>query len=120
MTTPYLEISCLKIHCVVHSYLRCTVLALPSESLAENVGSGLADAAQKATGKQKEVSIFIQAVVIRLAGLRGHGGEEGILADALNTHFMGGPKHGGSTRKMEAKLAAKITVKIATKVALKW
>jgi len=52
----------------------------------------LADAAQKATGKPKEVDAFIQAAVIRLAGLRGHGGEEGILADALNTHFMGGPE----------------------------
>ena len=90
MATPYLEISCLKIHRVVHAYLRCTVLALPSESLAECVGSILADAAQKATGKPKEVSAFIQATVIRLAGLRGHGGEEGILADALNTHFIGG------------------------------
>ena len=101
MTTPYSEISCLKIHRVVRSYLRCTLLALPSESLAEGVGSVLADAAQKATGKPKEVSTFIQATVIRLAGLRGHGGEEGILADALNAHFMGVPKHGGS-RKNEA------------------
>ena len=90
MTTPYSEISCLEIHRVVHSYLRCTVLALPSESLAECVGSVLADAAQKATGKPKEVNAFIQAAIIRLAGLRGHGVEEGILADALNTHFKGG------------------------------
>lgn len=89
MTTPYSEISCLKIHRVVHSYLRCTLLALPSESLAESVGSVLTDAAQKATGKPKEVDAFIQATIIRLAGLRGHGGEEGILADALNTHFSG-------------------------------
>ena len=89
MTTPYSEISCLKIHRVVHSYLRCTLLALPSESLAECVGSVLTDAAQKATGKPKEVDAFIQATIIRLAGLRGHGGEEGILADALNTHFSG-------------------------------
>ena len=87
MTTPYSEISCLKIYRMVRSYLRCTLLALPSESLAECVGSVLADAAQKATGKPKEVDAFIQAAVIRLAGLRGHGDEDGILADALNTHF---------------------------------
>ena len=90
MIIPYLEISCLKKQRLVHSYLRCTLLALLSESLADSVGSVLADAAQKATGKPKEVCTFIQATVIRLAGLRGHGGEEGILADALNTHFMRG------------------------------
>ena len=90
MPKPYSDISCLKIHRAVHSYVRCTLLALLSESLAESVGCVLADAAQEATGKPKEVDAFIQAAVIRLAGLRGHGGEEGILADALNTHFMGG------------------------------
>ena len=108
MSTPYSEISCLKIHRVVHAYLRCTLLALQSESLAESVGSVLADSAQKATGRPKEVDVFIRATVVRLAGLRGHGGEEGILADALNTHFeaagRGGPKHGGS-RKSHRPLA---------------
>ena len=89
MTTPYSEISKLQIYHVVRAYQRGTLLALPSESLAESVASVLTDAAQKATGKPKEVEAFIQATVVRLAGLRGHGGEDGILADALNTHFEG-------------------------------
>ena len=89
MTTPRSEIDCLKINRMVRTYLRATLLALPSESLAECVASVLADAAQKATGGPKEVDAFVQAAVVRLAGLRGHGGEDGILADALNTHFEG-------------------------------
>jgi hypothetical protein len=33
------------------------------------------------------VDVFVRAAHIRLAGLRGHGGEEGVLSDALNLYF---------------------------------
>ena len=68
-------------------------MAVPSESIAECVGSVLADAAGRGSGRPKDVSSFIQSTAIRMCGLRGHGDEEGILADALNTHFRGeGPE----------------------------
>ena len=88
MTTPYMEIHCRKIWHVVRAYHRCTLLAVPSESLAESVGSVLADAAGKGT-KPMDVESFIRQATIRLAGLRGHGGEEGVLSDALNFHYEG-------------------------------
>ena len=88
MTTPYMEIHCRKIWHVVRAYHRCTLLAVPSESLAECVGSVLADVVGKGS-KPRDVESFIRQATIRLAGLRGHGGEEGVLSDALNFHYEG-------------------------------
>ena len=53
------------------------------------MGSILKDAATKAAGRPKPVDVFVRAAHIRFAGLRGHGGEEGVLSDALNLHFNG-------------------------------
>ena len=93
MSTRYEEIHALQVWHVVRAYHRCTLLAVPSESIAECVGSVLADAAGRGSGRPKDVTSFIQATTVRMCGLRGHGDEEGILADALNTHFNGeGPE----------------------------
>ena len=93
MSTRYEEIHALHVWHVVRAYHRCTLLGVPSESIAECVGSVLADAAGRGAGRPKDVTSFIQATTVRMCGLRGHGDEEGILADALNTHFNGqGPE----------------------------
>ena len=89
MSTRYEEIHALQVWHVVRAYHRCTLLGVPSESIAECVGSVLADAAGRCAGRPKDVTPFIQATTVRMCGLRGHGDEEGILADALNTHFNG-------------------------------
>ena len=53
----------------------------------------LADAAGRGSGRPKDVTPFIQATTVRMCGLRGHGDEEGFLADALTTHVNGeGPE----------------------------
>mgnify|MGYP001099229458 CR=1 FL=1 len=87
MATGIMEIQRRKIWHVVRAYHRCALQSVPSESIAETVGSVLKDAATKATGRPKAVDVFAQAAHIRFAGLRGHGGEEGVLSDALNLHF---------------------------------
>ena len=89
MRTRYEEIHALQVWHVVRAYHRCTLLGVPSESIAECVGSVLADAAGRGAGRPKDVTSVIQATTVRMCGLRGHGDEEGILADALNTHFNG-------------------------------
>ena len=107
MSTPYEEIHALKIWNVVRAYQRCTLLATPSESLAESVGSILADAASSSSGRPRDVSAVTQAAIVRMAGLRGHGGEEGIMADAMNFHFGGkGPESWHARRDRKAKSAS--------------
>ena len=94
MSTRYEGIHALQVWHVVRAYHRCTLPAVPSESIAECVGSVLADAAGRGSGRPRDVTPFIQATTVRLSGLRGHGDEEGIfLSDAVNTHFNGeGPE----------------------------
>ena len=87
MSTPYHEICALKVWHVVRAYHRCTMLSTPSESVAETVGSVIADAAGRGSGRPKDVSFFAQSMIVRMAKLQGHGDEEGILGDALNVHF---------------------------------
>ena len=79
MSTRYEEIHALQVWHVVRAYHRCTLLAVPSESIAECVGSVLADAAGRGSGRPKDVTSFIQATTVRMCGLRGHGDEEGIF-----------------------------------------
>ena len=93
MSTRYEEIHALQVWHVVRAYHRCTLLAVPSESIAESVGSVVGDAAGQGSGRPKDITSFIRATTVRMCRLRGHGDEEGILADALNTHFNGqGPE----------------------------
>ena len=87
MATGIEEIQCRKIWHAARAYHRCALLSVPSESIAETAGLVLRDAATKAAGRPKSVDVFVRAAHIRFAGLRGHGGEEGVLSDALNLHF---------------------------------
>ena len=87
MATGIMEIQTLKIWHVVRAYHRCALLSVPSESIAETVGFVLRDAATKAAGHPKSVDVFVRAAHIRLVGLLCHGGEEGVLSDALNLYF---------------------------------
>lgn len=109
MSTPYLDIHALKVWHVVRAYHRCTMLSTPSESVAESVGSVLADAATRGSGRPNDVSFFVQSMVVRMAKLQGHGDEEGILGDALNVHFGAeGPEswHVRVAKRSEPKSAA--------------
>ena len=54
MSTPYHEICALKVWHVVRAYHRCTMLAIPSESIVETVGSVIADAADRGSGRPKD------------------------------------------------------------------
>ena len=87
MATGIMEIQCRRIWHAVRAYHRCALLSVPSESIAETAGLVLRDAATKAAGRPKPVDVFVRAAHIRLAGFRGHGGEEGVLSDALNLYF---------------------------------
>ena len=87
MAIGIMEIQCRRIRHAVCAYHRCALLSVPSESIAETAGRVLSDAATKATGRPKPVGVFVRAAHIRLAGLRGHGGEEGVLSDALNLYY---------------------------------
>ena len=87
MASGIMEIQCRRIWHAVRAYHRCALLSVPSESIAETAGSVLRDVATKAAGRPKPVDVFVRAAHIRLAGLRGHGGEEGVLSDALNLYF---------------------------------
>ena len=87
MSTQYHDIQAMQVWHVVRAYHRCTMLSTPSESVAESVGSVLADAATRGSGRPNDVSFFVQSMVVRMAKLQGHGDEEGILGDALNVHF---------------------------------
>ena len=106
MATGIREIQCRQIWHVVRVYHRCALLSVPSESIAETAGSVLRDAATKATGRPKPVDVFVRAAHIRLAGLRGHGGEEGVLSDALNLYFSASSPEKWHFKKAEEGLAA--------------
>ena len=88
MSTPLSEIRLLGLWRVVASFHRCVHLSRPSESLAETAGSILRFMEQKWCGSRPMGLQYIaNAAVARMAGLRGLGGEEGVLATALNIHF---------------------------------
>ena len=52
------------------------------------------------------MDVFVRAAHIRLAGLRGHGGEEGVLSDALNLYFNTSSPEKWHFKKVEAGPAA--------------
>eukprot|EP00974_Lingulodinium_polyedra_P080689 7818299-Lingulodinium_polyedra.AAC.1 len=65
-----MEIQCHKIWRVARAYHRRALLSVPSESIAEAVGSVLRDAATKAAGRPQPVDVVVRAARVRLAGLR--------------------------------------------------
>ncbi len=73
-------------HLVVAWYLY-THVATSSESLAESVGSFLRALTNRNSSGRLHRKRMVWGAQLKAAGLRGLGGEEGVLAMALNTHF---------------------------------
>ena len=88
LTTPLAEIRCLGIWHLVASFHRCIHMNRSSESIAESAGSILSfiDAKWR-SGPSMPVSYVVSSAMVRMAGIRGLGGEDGVLATALNMHF---------------------------------
>ena len=63
-------------------------MAISSEALAEAVGSFLAVTRRHNTNGGMSVKRLVWSAQLRAHGLNGFGGEEGIMAYALNTHFQ--------------------------------
>ena len=75
---------------VIRVYHRSVHMAVTSETLAEHAGSVLRFLERKTHGSIGSVGFLVWSARLRMAGLRGLGGEDAILAAALNIHF-GGP-----------------------------
>jgi len=95
MTTPIIEVRSVGVWNVLVAWHRCVHMGSATESLAECAGSVLRHMEMKWKGcHPRHVRHLIWAANLRMAGLRGTGGEEGILATALNIHFKKfGPEH---------------------------
>ncbi len=94
MTAHIGEIRSIGIWHIVAALHRCAHISIQSESLAETVGSLLRLATAQTTakgngGSRAAVEKIVRSTQLRCAGIRGLGGEEGILATALNHHFGG-------------------------------
>ena len=88
LSTPLAEVRSLGIWNIVVAFHRCVHIGRPSESLAETVGSILNRMEAQWSGSHPMGTHFIvNAAMARIAGLRGVGGEEGVLTTALNMHF---------------------------------
>ena len=88
MSTPLQDIRALRIWNVVVVYHRCVLLSRPSESLAETAGSVLSFINEKWRGTHpRNVHQVVCAASIRMAHMRGLGGEDAILASTLNAYF---------------------------------
>ena len=87
MSTPIAEIRCRGIWHIVVAWHYFVHVSTSSESLAESVGSILAFMRRSNVNAKLSTKRIVWATQIRTLGLRGMGGEEGILSMALNHHF---------------------------------
>ena len=88
MSTPLTEVRGLGIWHAVVSMHRSIHMDRSSEALAESVGSIMGQLQNKwHSGGRVHISHLVSSAAIRMAGLRGLGGEDGILSTALNMHF---------------------------------
>ena len=88
MTTPINEVRAVGVWNVIVAFHRCVHRGRATESLAETAGGVLRHMETKWKGcHPRNVRHLIWAANLRMAGLRGLGGEEGFLATALNMHF---------------------------------
>ena len=84
----YAEIRCRDVWYIVfgwHFYVRTSTA---SESLAEAVGSFLSVARRRNTNGNMSMKHLVWPSQLRAVDLKGFGGEDGIMAYALNTHFQ--------------------------------
>ena len=81
------EIRCRDIWHIVVGFQFYVHTAVSSESLAEAVGSFLEVTRRHNTNGGMSVKHLVWSTQLRAHGLKGFGGEQGIMAYALNTHF---------------------------------
>jgi len=88
MRTSLAEVRGLGIWHAVVSMHRSVHMDRSSEALAETVGSIMGHLQNKWHAVRRvNISHLVSASLIRMAGVRGLGGEDGILSTALNMHF---------------------------------
>ena len=88
MSTSVDEIRCREIWHIVVSFQYYVQTAISSEALAEAVGSFLAVTRRHNTNGVMSVKHLVWSAQLRAHGLKGFGGEEGLMAYALNVHFQ--------------------------------
>ena len=88
MSTSLGEIRCRGVWHIVLGWQFYVHTAVSSESLAEAVGSYLAVTRRHNINSNLSMKHLVWSSKLRAIGLTGFGGEEGVMALALNTHFQ--------------------------------
>ena len=88
MATNLTEIRCRDLWYIVIAWQFYVHTVLSSESLAEGVGSFLAVTRRHNINGNMSMKHLVWSSQLRAIGLKGFGGEDGIMAYALNTHFQ--------------------------------
>ena len=88
MTTELAEIRCRDVWHIVMAWHFYVHTSVSSESLAEAVGSYLAVTRRRNINGILSMKHLVWSSKLRAFGLKGFGGEDGIMAYALNTHFQ--------------------------------
>ena len=88
MTTELAEIRCRDVWYIVMAWHFYVHTSVSSESLAEAVGSYLAVTRRHNINGKLSMKHLVWSSKLRAFGLNGFGGEDGIMAYALNTHFQ--------------------------------
>ncbi len=88
MSTCLREIRCRGIWHIVMGWHVYVHVAMSSESLAESVGSMLGATRRHNITGNMAMKHLVWSSQLKAIGLEGFGGEEGIMAYALNTHFQ--------------------------------
>ena len=88
MITELAEIRCRYMWYIVMAWHFYVHTSVSSESLAEAVGSYLAVTRRRNINGALSTKHLVWSSKLRAFGLKGFGGEDGIMAYALNTHFQ--------------------------------
>ena len=87
MSTSLHEIRCRRIWHITLAFHLFVQASTSSQSLSEGVGSFLQTLKRRNLNERLSTKSLVWATQLKSVGLRGLGGEEGVLAMALNTHF---------------------------------
>ena len=88
MTTELAEIRCRDVRYIVMAWHFYVHTSVSSESLAEAVGSCLAVTLRHIINGTLSMTHLVWSSKLRAVGMKGFGGEDGIMAYALNTDFQ--------------------------------
>ena len=88
MTTELAEIRCRDVWYIVMAWHFYVHTSVSSESLAEAVGSYFAVTRRRNINGILSMKHIVWSSKLRAIGLKGLGGEDGIMAYGLNTHFQ--------------------------------